>query len=106
MPTHPHFAAYVQEQIMHSGEIRIKKMFGEYGVYCNDVFVGLICDNLFFVKITDAGRLFAGEIQVGLPYPNAKPHFLIEDGLEDWEWLSELIKITASSLALLKSKKD
>jgi hypothetical protein len=39
------------------------------------------------------------------PYPGAKPSFLIEDKLEDKEWLSELIRITLRELPEPKRRK-
>jgi hypothetical protein len=40
------------------------------------------------------------------PYPGAKPYFLIEDQLEDRDWISDLIKITADELPEPKPKKN
>ncbi len=40
-----------------AGEISYKKMFGEYGVYCNEKFIGVICDNQLYIKKTEAGAL-------------------------------------------------
>ncbi|HEV2128412.1 MAG TPA: TfoX/Sxy family protein [Thermomicrobiales bacterium] len=40
----------------HGNDIGTRKMFGEYGVDCGEVFVGVICDAKFYLKITDAGR--------------------------------------------------
>lgn len=48
MASHPDFVNYVTEQLREAGVIRSRKMFGEYGLYCNDVFFGVICDDQFF----------------------------------------------------------
>lgn len=37
----PGFVQYVCEQISATGEITSKKMFGEYGIYCNNKIMGL-----------------------------------------------------------------
>ena len=50
------FVRYAAEQMGAAGEITYKKMFGEYGIYCNGKIVGLICENQLFIKITEAGR--------------------------------------------------
>ena len=53
-------------------------MFGEYGVYLDEKIVGLICDNHFFLKKTEAGRAMIEAhlttVEEGLPYPGVKPH--------------------------------
>ena len=42
--------------------------------------VALICDDLLFVKITEAGKAFVGErYEEGYPYEGAKSALLIEE---------------------------
>ena len=52
MASHKDFVDYVAEQLREAGAIRSRKMFGEYGLYCDDVFFAVICDDQFFVKVT------------------------------------------------------
>lgn len=80
-------------------------MFGEYGIYLDGKIIGLICDNRLFIKPTDAGREFIGNVVENPPYNGAKPSFLIEEKLEDSMWLSRLIKMTADELPEPKPKK-
>jgi len=87
-----------------AGRIAFKKMFGDYTVYCDDKVVALICDNQLFVKPTSAGRSAIGTVVEAPPYEGAKPSFLIEDKLDDREWLSSLIRVTAAELPLPKPK--
>jgi TfoX/Sxy family transcriptional regulator of competence genes len=65
----------------------------------------MVCDDRFFVKPTEAGRAFIGNVVEAAPYPGAKPSFLIEEGLEDRDWLSELARITVRELPVPKRKK-
>lgn len=99
------FVKFISGQIESAGQIRYKKMFGEYAVYCNEKVVALICDNQLFVKPSNAGRAFIGDVVEAPPYKGAKPSFLIEDQLEDKEWLSELIRLTEAELPKPKKKK-
>ena len=46
------FVEFVAEQLSLAGDIRFKCMFGEYGIYCNDKFFGMVCDDMLFIKIT------------------------------------------------------
>ncbi len=39
-----------------AGVIRTRPMFGEYGVNCDDTFIGLICNDQLFFKPTEVGR--------------------------------------------------
>jgi TfoX/Sxy family transcriptional regulator of competence genes len=88
------FVEFVLDQLEDAGRLEYKKMFGEYALYCEGKIVALICDNQLFVKPTDAGRSFIGEVVEAPPYPGAKPSFLIEEHLEDKEWISTLVKLT------------
>ena len=99
------FVEFIVEQIAGVGEVSYKKMFGEFGIYCNGKMVASICDNQLFVKPTEGGRRFIGEVREAPPYPGAKPSFLIEGQFEDREWLSRLISITTEELPLPKPKK-
>lgn len=98
MATDLEFMEFVAEQIENAGIITFRKMFGEYALYSNGKVVALVCDNKLFVKPTIKGREFIGNITEGFAYPGAKPSFLIEEKLEDREWLSELIRITEKAL--------
>ena len=98
------FVEFVVEQMQNAGVIRYRKMFGEYALYCNEKVVALICDNQLFVKPTKAGKLFIGEIVEKPPYKGAKPSFLIEDQIENRDWISNLISITEEELPNPKPK--
>lgn len=99
------FVEFVVDQIENAGEISYKHMFGEYGIYSGNKIFGLICDNKLFIKPTEAGRAFIKDVVEAPPYPGAKPSFLIEDKLEDREWISELVRISLKELPEPKPKK-
>jgi TfoX/Sxy family transcriptional regulator of competence genes len=99
------FVDFVIEQIECSDRISYRKMFGEYALYCNGKVVALICDNRLFVKQTPGGRTYITTVVEAPPYPGAKPHFLIEDKLEDREWLTGLIVLTEHELPAPKPKR-
>ncbi|NUO02224.1 MAG: TfoX/Sxy family protein [Saprospiraceae bacterium] len=99
------FVEFVLDQIENAGEITAKKMFGEYAIYSDEKLFGLICDNQLFIKPTQPGRAFIGNVVEAPPYEGAKPSFLIEDKIEDRAWLSELVRVTVNELPLPKPKK-
>jgi len=98
------FVEFVVDQIENAGVITYRKMFGEYALYCNGKVIALICDNQLFVKPTKAGKSFIGNIVEAPPYPGAKPSYLIEEQIEDREWISNLIMITEKELPAQKPK--
>ncbi len=99
------FVDFVMDQIKNAGEITAKKMFGEYGIYADGKLFALICDNKLFIKPTVSGREFIGNVVEAAPYEGAKPSFLIEEKIEDSNWLSELISISLKELPAPKPKK-
>lgn len=99
------FVEFVVDQIKNAGIIRYRMMFGEYAVYADDKLFGLICDNKLFIKPTEAGRRFIKDVVEAPPYPGAKNSFLIEDKINDRDWLSELVRITVAALPEPKPKK-
>lgn len=105
MASDQNFVDFIIDQIDKAGEVTAKKMFGEYGIYSDGKIFGLICDNKLFIKPTKSGREFIGDVVEASPYPGAKPSFLIQDKIEDKEWLSELVRISVKELPEPKPKK-
>ncbi len=105
MSTDADFIEYLEEQLVDVKNIFFRKMFGEYAIYCDTKVVALVCDNQLFVKPTVIGRAYLEEIVEEPPYPGSKNYFLIGDRIDDREWISELIRITADELPLPKPKK-
>jgi len=105
MSSDPGFVEYVCDQLQGAGGISSRKMFGEWAIYCGAKVVALVCDDRLFVRPTAAGRAFVGQPVEAPPYPSAKPHFLIEDRIDDREWLAELIRVTEREIPEPKPKK-
>lgn len=100
------FIKFILDQIENAGEITAKKMFGEYAICANGKLFGLICDNKLFIKPTKGGRDFIGNVVEAPPYTGAKPSFLIEEKIDDREWLSELVRISVNELPEPKPKRE
>jgi TfoX/Sxy family transcriptional regulator of competence genes len=99
------FIEFIVDQIAAAGNITYRKMFGEYAIYCDGKVVALICDDQLFIKPTEAGKIFINNITEAPPYPGAKLYFLIEDKIDNREWLSNLVRLTAKELSTPKPKK-
>ena len=104
MASHRDFVDYVAEQLREAGTIRSQKMFGEYGLYCDDVFFAVICGDQLFVKATPEGEAAFPDLPKAPPYEGAKESFLVED-VEDREGLTVLVRITCQALGNKQQKK-
>ena len=104
MACNPDFVQYVADQCAGAGEIATKKMFGDYGIYCNGKIFGLICDDALYIKPTEAGRLVLRTEEMRPPYPGAKDYFYIAD-VDDRDYLAALVRATCRALPEPKPKK-
>ena len=104
MASHQNFVDYVAEQLRESGSIRSRKMFGEYGLYCDGIFFAVICGDQFFVKITPEGEAAFPDLPKAPSHEGARDAFLVED-VEDRERMTELTRITCGALRSSRQKK-
>lgn len=98
------YTQYVAEQLSGAGEISYKKMFGEYGLYCDGKIFANVSDDQLFIKITEAGRSLFPGLREAPPYPGAKNYFLIEN-VDDRDFLSALTLTTCQALPEPKKKR-
>jgi len=99
------FVEYVTDQVDSSCNLTHRMMFGGCTLYLDGKVVALICDDQLFVKPTRAGRDFIGNVVEAPAYPGAKNSFLIEDKIEDGEWLTNLLTVSAAELPEPRSRK-
>ena len=91
------FVQYIADQCSSAGEIMTKKMFGDYGIYCDGKLFGLICDDCLYLKPTDACRALLKVVELRPPYPGAKDYFYIAN-VDDRDYLSSLVRETCKAL--------
>jgi TfoX/Sxy family transcriptional regulator of competence genes len=99
------FVEYVTDQVDDSCNLTHRMMFGGCTLYLDGKVVALICDDQLFVKPTRAGREFIGNVVEAPAYPGAKNSLLVEDQIEDGEWLTNLLTMTAEELPAPKPRK-
>ncbi len=104
MASNPDFVQYVADQCAGAGEIAVKKMFGDYGIYCDGKIFGLICDDCFYLKPTEAVRTLLRTVELRPPYDGAKDYYLIAD-VDDSDYLAMLVHETCKVLPFPKPKK-
>ena len=84
-------------------EVRARKMFGEYALYCDEKVVALVCRDELVVKDTPKGSEFASELEHMSAYPGAKPGLHVpRDRWDDRAWLAKFIQITADNVPAKK----
>ena len=105
MSSDPEFIRFVVGQIDEKCDVSCRAMFGGHTLYSKGKVVGLICDNQLFIKPTEAGRTYIGDVAEAPPYPGARLSFLIGDEIDDPEWITELVTLTENELPAPKPKK-
>ena len=103
MASNSDFVQYIVDQCSGAGEIAVKKMMGDYCIYCNGVLFGLICDNNLYIKMTEAVEAVLDEVVLRPPYPSARDHFYITN-VDDRDYLEDIIRATLPELISSKSK--
>ena len=97
--SNPDLVQYIIEQASQAGEVRAKKMFGDYCLYCDGKPVGLICDDYLYLKPLKEleSVLREDDRQMRPPYDGAKPHYVITD-VDDADYVSLLVKTVVENL--------
>ncbi len=72
------FIDFICQQIASVGEVRYRKMFGDYMIYANDKPVVIVCDDIAYVKKHQAIEHLMNEAECGCPYEGAKEHYVLD----------------------------
>lgn len=103
MATSREYIEAVCERLLPFGDVRCKKMFGEYIAYLNEKPIFSVCDNTVFVKIRPELAELMGNAEKGFPYKGAKLHYILD--IDDAELLQRLIPLLESIISLPKPRK-
>jgi len=97
--SNPDLVQYIVEQASKAGDVRARKMFGDYALYCNDRVVGLICDDYLYLKPFPQLEPLLHEDDQNMqpPYDGAKPHYVITD-VDDADYVSQLVRTVAQCI--------
>ena len=106
MPVSNEYRIYVLEQMELLPDIRSRKMFGGYGLYCGELFFGLLSDDLLYFKVDDSNRQLYKSREMGpfmirggessMSYYEV-PAEVLEDTAELACWANLSVDIAASS---------
>lgn len=103
MASSPSYVEFVMEQLSDAGVITCRRMFGEYGLYCDGKYFACICGDRLLVKITPAGEALVPDCPRGIPYEGGG-EMLLPD-VEDRETLTALARATCAALPEKKPRK-
>ncbi|MDY3617908.1 TfoX/Sxy family protein [Agathobaculum sp.] len=97
------FVQYVCDQLSEAGTITFKRMFGEFGLYCDGKFFATVEDDQLCLKMTEAGKELLGEPVVIEPHEGA--HYFYIENLDDRTFLGRLVRATCGALPARKPRK-
>lgn len=85
------------------GEVRSRKMMGDYVIYVNDKCVITACDNNAFIKKLDSIAPLMAEAETGCAYAGAKESYILD--FSDQRKAREVISTLWEALPFPKKKK-
>lgn len=97
-------ADFALEMMSGAGEVSARRMFGEFGVYLDGKFVGVICDDMLFLKNTPGGRAAFPEGELLPPYEKANHYLLAAALLDDPDRLCVVARAVWDDLPVPKPK--
>ena len=50
------FAEFLREQLAPLGRITLRRMFGKTGVFCDGVMLGMVTDNMLYLRVDEGNR--------------------------------------------------
>lgn len=103
MATSVDYIEFVCECLNRFGEIRTRKMFGEYMVYYKYRPILTVCDNTVFVKKLPELAEIMTNSECGFPYEGAKESYILD--IENDRLLDKIIPILGEIVPLPKTKK-
>ena len=97
------FVQFVCDQLSEAGIITYKRMFGEFGLYCDGKFFATVENDQLCLKMTEAGKTLLGEPAIIEPHEGA--HYFYIENLDDRAFLGRLVHETCAALPAPKPRK-
>ena len=96
------YIAYICEVLAPLGEVRSRKMMGDYVIYLNEKCVITACDNNAFVKKLDCIAPLMSDAETGYAYKGAKESYILD--FVDHRKAREVVSILWNALPFPKKK--
>lgn len=103
MPCTPEYIDFVCEVLAPLGDVRPRKMMGDYIIYVNEKCVITACDNTAFVKKLPCIADLMADAESGRPYDGAKEAYILD--FSDQRKARKIVSILWESLPFPKNKK-
>ena len=103
MASNPELVAYICEQLIELGNVRFRKMFGEYMIYVHDKPVMMVCDDRLMIKMLPCLESLLSGYETQTPYEGAKPHYVLDP--DDRETLCRAAALAEQVTPLPKQRK-
>lgn len=97
------FIDFIREVLAPLGEVRSRKMMGDYIIYVNDKCVITACDNNAFVKKMNCIAPLMADAETGRAYEGAKESYILD--FSDLRKAREVISLLWEALPYPKKKK-
>ena len=99
----PDFIEFVCDALAPLGDVRSRKMMGDYVIYVNDKCVITACDNIAYVKKLPCIADLMADAECGCPYEGAKEAYILD--FNDRHKVITVIETLWDNLPFPKSKK-
>lgn len=96
------FIEFVCESLRPLGEVRSRKMMGEYVIYVNEKCVITACDNIAYIKKLPCIAEMMADAECGSPYSGAKEAYILD--FSDSRKAIKVVKTIWDFLPFPKSK--
>ena len=108
MPVSNDFLTYVIEQLAPFKRVSSRRMFGGVGLYADELFFGLIDDDVLYLKVDDSNRAdyeqhgckpfrpFKDKPEFSMKYYDV-PADVLDEGEELWRWARKSLAIALAA---------
>lgn len=104
MATTKDFHDHVMEQLARVGEVRSRRMMGEYCVYYRGKLIADLCDNQLLLKPTPSVLRLLPDAPRAYPYEGAKTQMVVVEDVENTELLQTVLEAMWPELPEPKKK--
>ena len=106
MATQKETMEFILDKLRDRGRFTARAMFGEYALYADGKVVGLVCDDLLYVKVVPASEALESQCEKGHPFPGARPHYVVEESqLSTVHELPQILSEIGRTRPVKKAKK-
>ena len=98
----PEYIDFICEVLAPLGEVRSRKMMGDYVIYLNEKCVITACDNNAFIKKLDCIAPLMSDAETGFAYQGAKEGYILD--FSDQRKVRNVISILWEALPYPKKK--